>query len=335
TTKNIIKNFHANGNDTNYIVGINALSPDGKYLVCNTSIKNKYPDNYNMSDTARLMVFDLDADTIVKWIKLENKVMPRFIAYSPDGNTFVVSYEFDYTRYDVGYGRLVKYRTSDWQVDTILENYQEKYYTYLSFSSDGRYMAGTKIDTSGGSNYVWDMQADTIYKAYPFSKLGNMYFSVNFSPDSQFLLFGGTSLFNPSPLNNQIWNFSSDTAVSTCSIQGNNPIYISNGNNYLLISGKNNIHLLSINMLPSSVTEPPITSDDIRIAQENKMLIIKSKDFDLRKIEIYDIKGSFVLSETADSEEIAVSIQGMQSGIYFVKVQTARQVFVRKIMVVE
>jgi hypothetical protein len=216
TTKSIIKNFHVNGNDTNYIVGINALSPEGRYLVCKTSVINKHPNQNNPYDTSRILVYDLDADTVVKWIDINDNLNMRYIAYSPDGNSFVISYDVDASSHERGWGKLVKYRTSDWQEDKVLENDYRSgvYYTYLSFSSDGRYMAGTKIDTSGGSNYIWDMSADTVCRAYSKNNLGGYtYAIINFSSNDNYLLFGSGSPFVDGKPHNQIWDFVNDTTI--------------------------------------------------------------------------------------------------------------------------
>ena len=332
TTKDIIKIF--SNQDTNFVVGINALSPDGTYFVCRTWVKNKHPNQNNPYDTARILVYDLDADTVVKWINLDYDGLPEYIAYSPDGNSFVISFKL-YSSPNSYWYNLTKYTTNGWQIDTVLEDRQDSYYSYISFSSDGRYMAGTKIDT-GCSNYVWDLFADTLFRTYPRTKLGGYaYDIINFSSNNQYLLFGSGDPFLDSKPHNQIWDFINDTSVFSFGSYSKSAYSYSNITGYILVANEFAIYLFNPNWQPSSVFEPTEKSDDIKIAQKNKTLIVKSKDFDLRKIEIYDVMGSLVLSKTADSEEIAVSMQGMQSGIYFVKVQTAKQVFVRKVLVVE
>ncbi|MFA6571582.1 MAG: T9SS type A sorting domain-containing protein [Bacteroidota bacterium] len=324
-TKSIIKIFDTH---SNYVVTACGFSPDGKYAVCGAWVKNINPQ---LPDTKRLLIYDLDADTIVKW--KDTYYGPySYFAYSPDGNSFVVSYGA-FPNYP---GYLVKYNTNKWDLtDTILDYDSRDIFTYLSYSSDGKYLAGAKNPSNNAASYVWDMTKNEIYKSYPQSKLNGFYSKVYFSSNNQLLLFGsGYPFLNGKP-NNQIWDFMSDTSIFRFSSYSNATFEYNKSTGLMLIANTFEIYLFSPNWQPSTVFEPTEKSDDISIVQENKTLIVKSKDFDLQKIEIFDVMGSLVLSKTADSEEIAVSMQGLQSGIYFVKVQTARQVFVRKVLVVE
>ncbi|MFA6570857.1 MAG: T9SS type A sorting domain-containing protein [Bacteroidota bacterium] len=324
TSKSIIKTFGG----YNVQAATVALSPDGRYAVvgiCESSGTDQFP-----KDTNKLLIYDLDADSIVKWIDHHTEGI-AYIAYSPDGNSFVVSATYGFTKDQRGIGRLRKYTTNDWQVDTLLEDNAKEYYTYLSYSSDGRYLAGVKPRLEKTS-YVWDMSADTIFKTYPSSVIGGFQNRTFFSYDNQYLLFSGAD-FNLGYSRGLIWDFINDTLVYDLNL-GRIRSYLLK-DNLILIETSDNIYLLSLDLHHSSVFEPTEKSDDISIAQENKTLIVKSKDFDLRKIEIYDVMGSLVMSKTADSEEIAVSMQSLKSGIYFVKVQTAKRVFVRKVLVVE
>jgi WD40 repeat protein len=329
TSKSIIKTFGG----YNVQAATVALSPDGRYAVvgiCESSGTDQFP-----KDTNKLLIYDLDADSIVKWIDHLTEGI-AYIAYSPDGGSFVVSATYGFTKDQRGIGRLRKYTTNGWQVDTLLEDNSDDYYTYLSYSSDGRYLAGAK--TYAGSNekgsYIWDMTSDTLVGTYLTTRLGGYaYDIINFSSNDQFILFGSGDPFLDGKPHNQIWNFNNDTSIFSFASWSYQSFRYSNSSNYILIANPYSIYLFSPNWQPSSVFEPIEKSDDISIAQENKTLIVKSKDFDLRKIEIFDVMGSLVLSKTADSEEIAVSMQGMQSGIYFVKLQTAKRVFVRKVIV--
>jgi len=176
SSKKIIKTFDF---DTiNYILDVTAiaLSPDGRYGLFGASVRSKDPPPY--IKYYRLLIYDLNVDSVVKWINGSGYV--QYVAYAPDGNSFVVS----------SGGSLTKYSTNGWQLDSILENNSTSYYSYLSYSSDSKYLAGRKQD-SAGNCYIWDNAADTLYKTYSYEKLGTSYGIINFSPDNQYLLFGG------------------------------------------------------------------------------------------------------------------------------------------------
>jgi WD40 repeat protein len=325
TSKSIIKTFGSGSEDVK--VPSVALSPDGKYAVCRVIERTgtpQYPVN-----TTKILVYNLDADSIVKWINLsyENEGIV-YLAYSPDSSSFIVSSVHGQSSTERGVGTLTKYSTSSWQLETVLENNSDDYYSYLSYSSDGRYLAGAKTYYDDAGCYIWDMSDDTIFRSYTEPMTVSAFRHLDFSPDSKYLIFSGSSTTSGVHVVNFL-----DNIMEFLLFERYSHAFLSKDNNLMLVPAGYFILLLSLNWQPSSVFEPTEKNDDISIAQENKTLIVKSKDFDLRKIEIYDVMGSLVLSKTADSEEIAISMQFLQSGIYFVKVQTAKRVFVRKVLV--
>ncbi|MGA2297591.1 MAG: T9SS type A sorting domain-containing protein [FCB group bacterium] len=256
SSKKIIKTFQYDSISEIDYHGICALSPDGRYYIGDAS--STFKDFYGFKgEQSKLFVYDLNADKLVTWLDngWNQTRSIQYITFSPDGKYFVIAAAYvSPPDGDLKNGILAKYTVFGWQEQKVLERNSDTYYEYLSYSRDGKYIAGTKPE-GFGSSYIWDMAADTLYRTYSFAKLGQCYHITNFSPDNQFLLFGGGGFGGPDSLRTLIWDFVNDTSVYHSNMYSGTNFQFSKNNIYLLVNEGTDIYLLTPNWNKTSVEE--------------------------------------------------------------------------------
>ncbi|MGA2298570.1 MAG: T9SS type A sorting domain-containing protein [FCB group bacterium] len=322
SSKRIIKRFEYD--TVNYIFDViaTALSPDGRYGLFGVSSLTQTLPHMKIF---KLLIYDLNADTIVKWIN--GTGYTNYIAYAPDGNSFVVSSLWQNGPNEVG--MLAKYRVNGWQLDSILENYSTSFYSYLSYSSDSKYLAGVKNDTSV-QHYIWDIVADTLYRTYSRDKLGDYYGGIDFSPNNQYLLFGGGGATGPDSLRTQIWDFVNDTSVYHTKIYSASRFEFSNNMNYLLLATHIYIYLLAPDWTKTIVIDlPQEQTKDLYPNPASDFLNINSANMNGKNISIYDMLGNKLMSATAETPETCLNIESLSTGVYLIRIGEVTKMFVK------
>ncbi|MGA2299031.1 MAG: hypothetical protein ABSG15_15910 [FCB group bacterium] len=286
SSKRIIKTFQYDSISEIDYHGTCALSPDGRYFIGNAS--STFLDYYHFKKyQTKLFVYDLNADTLVKWLdSLWNPTREiQYITFSPDGNYFVISAAFVSNNGTLNNGRLAKFSVNGWQEQKVLEEFADSIYGYLCYSNNGKYLTGTKPDHLG-SSYIWDMDADTLYRTYTREKLGDSYGMMKFTPDNQYILFAGG--YSDS-LRTQIWDFVNDTSVYAANFHASAAFEMSINENYLLVGIFNKIYLLTPNWTKTGISDIIQTkSFNIYPNPSSDFLNINSANMNGKKIDIYE-----------------------------------------------
>ncbi|MGA2296656.1 MAG: T9SS type A sorting domain-containing protein, partial [FCB group bacterium] len=194
-------------------------------------------------------------------------------------------------------------------------------------SRDGKYLCGA---TTQYSNTVWDMDADTLYKTFTKEKLGNYYGIINFSPDNQYLLFGGGGLFRDSN-RTQIWDFINDTSIYYSGIHSASGIDYSINGKYLLLADHTKLFLLTPNKSITGINELP--NEYLNALYPNPagdFLNINSANIIGKNIDIFDMLGNKLMSVVAESTETRINIGTLPTGVYMIKNSELTKLFLKK-----
>ncbi|MGA2298991.1 MAG: T9SS type A sorting domain-containing protein, partial [FCB group bacterium] len=331
-SKKIIKIFDSNFVKNFYMIYSVALSPDGHYLIGGAERSISYDKT-----ECNILIYDLDNNKIVQWMDdWNNTRSPANIIFSPDGKYFIMDLiNFDGSRRGE---ELSKYSVNGWQKQKVLETiwvdtYSDlSYYQYLSYSNDSKYLAGSKTNyhDSIGACYIWDMEADTIFRIYSSNKLGNQFYFINISPDNKYLLFGGGDHFYETLLS-QIWDFANDTSVYQTNIYSADGIEYSDNGKYLLLASGYEIYLLTPNWTNTGINDlPQEQTKDIYPNPASDFLNINSEKIIGKDISIYDMLGNKLLSIIAESTDTRINIETLPIGVYIVKFGELTKLFVKK-----
>ncbi len=186
----------------NAIVGnvfVAAFSPDSKYLA--TSSESNREGTVAIWDIQkRKLKMTLQDEAIIPtktkslpngpWMTIMVKRMrdghPTALTYSPDGKYLIVGRE-SLSIWDADTGQFIK-TLPTWRRDI----------QGLSYSPDSRFLAvagnvSTEDDYSKGSVELWDIQAEKVAKELIWNAKHFYIDSLAYSPDSKYLLTGGTS----------------------------------------------------------------------------------------------------------------------------------------------
>jgi hypothetical protein len=62
---------------------------------------------------------------------------------------------------------------------------------------------------------------------------------------------------------------------------------------------------------------------------------IKRNNKEINKLQLFDIKGCLLLSQSINQDNISLDVSGFDSGIYFVKVQSKNHLYTKKVQIIK
>jgi hypothetical protein len=79
--------------------------------------------------------------------------------------------------------------------------------------------------------------------------------------------------------------------------------------------------VITVSVSPTSVKEFGMTNGDLRVLPNptNGIITISSR-FEMQKIEVINIPGQILLSETVNDKSFQIQLQDFSAGIYFVRI---------------
>jgi WD40 repeat protein len=284
-----------------------SLSPDGRYLI-------------SASDS--LLVFDLNTNSIVRWLKLSSPF--RATAFSPDGKQLAVSIGDGWDPNN-NIGIIQIFDTKTWQLVKQVDMSKGQS-EYLSYSKDGKYLCATKILQT---STVWEATNYTLVKAYPVrSELGYPR-RITFSPYNKFLIMACDVP--------HLWDFNGDTLykrLDNLNEYYNGPeICIDHSYSYLLKPTNAWIGMYKPKWLATDVTNDNSTTEGFNVIFKNTKLIITSKDNNLiSNISIYDIQGKTIIQDIEPAISHEIILPELSGNIIFIKAKVNGTFYTNKLM---
>jgi WD40 repeat protein len=291
-TKKILRYFAKK--DFNQNFGNISLSPDGRYLI---------------SGADSLLVFDLNTNSIVRWLNLSSGI--RATAYSPDGKQLAVSIGDGWDPNN-NIGIIQIFDTKIWQLVKQVDMSKGQS-EYLSYSKDGKYLCVTK---GTNTSSVWETINYTLVKAYPVRSGLGYPRRITFSPYNKYLIMACDVP--------HLWDFTGDTLYKTfIDLSGgySGPeICIDHTYSYLLKPTNVWIGMYKPKWLATDVTNDNNATEGFNVIYNNTKLIITPRDNNLiSNISIYDLQGKTIFQKEESSIHHEIILPELSGNIIFIK----------------